>query len=118
VSGADNCGDSRVEVVHWADDSSVWLNEENVGLARAPARVAQIMQNRAERIVFLIPGENTTVQDVTGLAARLQNSTDDLHIALVTNRQLAKMTRTDHGMTWVPVDCLGVPSSAIPSLSK
>jgi biopolymer transport protein ExbD len=110
-----DCGDSRDVVIHWKDDGSVWLNEENVGAVRAPARVAEIMQNRAERVVFLIPGKGESVQDVASLAARLNNSVDDLHIGLVTNRQIEEMTRTDHGITWDPIGCMGFPRSAFQS---
>lgn len=107
-----DCGDARTVVIHWKEDGSVWLNEENVGAVRAPARVAEVMENRAERVVFLIPGKGQSVQDVTSLVARLNNSVDDLHIGLVTNRQIEAMTRTEHGMTWVPIGCMGFLRSA------
>jgi biopolymer transport protein ExbD len=103
------CGDARTEVIHWGDDGSVWLNEENVGASRAPARVAEVMADRAERVIFLIPGKNSSVQDVAELAARLNSSVDDLQIGLVTNRQVKSMTRTDNGITWVPIECMGWP---------
>jgi len=67
------------------------------------------MADRAERVIFLIPGKNSSVQDVAELAARLNSSVDDLQIGLVTNRQVKSMTRTDNGITWVPIECMGWP---------
>ena len=107
------CGDSRAEVIHWGDDGSIWLNEEKVGAVDAPGRVAQVMQDRAERVLFLIPGESASVQEVADLATRLNASVDDLHIGLFTNRQVKSMTRTDHGMTWVPIGCMAWPQTAL-----
>jgi hypothetical protein len=100
-------------VIHWGDDGSIWLNEEKVGAVDAPGRVAQVMQDRAERVLFLIPGESASVQEVADLATRLNASVDDLHIGLFTNRQVKSMTRTDHGMTWVPIGCMAWPQTAL-----
>jgi len=112
-SKSPECGDGRTEVIHWGHDGQVWINEERVGVARAPAKVAEIMENRAEKVIFLIPSANISVQDVADLAARVNASVDDLHIGMVTNQQMKSLTRTDHGMTWTPIDCMGWPQSAM-----
>jgi biopolymer transport protein ExbD len=111
-----DCGDSRDILLHWGEDGEVWVNEDRVGTSQAPAEVARIMETRAEKVVFLLPDENISVQDVADLTARLNASVDDLHIGLVTNRQVKSMTRTEHGFTWTPIGCMGWPRSAFPEL--
>ena len=108
------CGDGRDEGIHCGNDDSIWLNEEKVGAANAPKRVAQVMENRAERALFLIPGESASVQEVADLATRLNASVDDPRIGLVTNKQVKSMTRRDHGITWIPIGCMGWPRSGFP----
>ncbi len=108
-----DCGDSRTEVIHWGVDGAVWLNEEEVGAERMPDRVAEIMANRAERVLFVVPGKYASVEEVVDLIARINASVDDLHVGMVTNKQITAMTRTDHGVTWIPIDCMRWPQSAL-----
>ena len=112
--GPSECGDTRPVVIHFEEGGSVWINEENVGARRAPQAVSEIMATRAERAVFLLPGKETSVQEVTSLADSLHSAVADLRIGVVTNRQLESTEREESGMKYVPIDCMAWPRYADP----
>jgi biopolymer transport protein ExbD len=107
--GSSDCGDGRPVVIHWGPDGQVWLNEDGIGVQRAPQIVAEIMASRAEKAVFLLPGTEASVQEVADLAARLHSTVDGLRIGVVTNRQRESITQVYKGMTYVPIGCLAWP---------
>ena len=114
-----DCGDGRPVVVHFEEGGSVWINEENVGARRAPQAVAEIMANRAERVVFLLPGKEASVQDVSSLVDRLHSAVEDLNIGVVTYSQRELLERDSmgqggNGMKYVPIECMAWPPSADP----
>jgi len=114
------CGDGRPVVVHFEKGGAVWINEENVGAQRTPRAVAEIMTNRAERVVFLLPGKDSSVQDVSSLVDRLNSAVSDLNIGVVTDSQRELLERDSvrqngNGMKYVPIECMAWPSSAFPT---
>jgi hypothetical protein len=106
------CGDGRPVVLH--AESGIWkLNEDEIRMAQVPATVADIMASRAERGVFFIPPRDSTVQEVLSLAANMEAQTENLHIGLVTHRQIQSMTREEYGFRYVPVACMRWPRCPI-----
>jgi biopolymer transport protein ExbD len=104
-----NCGDGRPIVLHNEPDGSWWINQDKLRPAKIPEAVAQIMESRAERAVYLIPREKSSMQEIAGLTANLEAATPDLHIGIVTHNQIQSMTRHDHGLQWVPITCMSWP---------
>ena len=107
------CVDGREEIVHWGPGQEVWINEERVGAEKAPARIAELMENRAERAIYLMPDREVPYQEVTELASRLQASVDGLYIGLVTRREMKKTESTINGETHYDLECLAWPASAL-----
>jgi biopolymer transport protein ExbD len=109
-----DCGDGRPVVIHFEGGGSVWINEENVGAKRTPQAVADIMANRAERAVFLLPGKEASVQQVADLADQLHSAVAALHIGVVTYSQQEllereSMERKGDAIKYVPIECMAWP---------
>jgi biopolymer transport protein ExbD len=104
-----DCGDGRTEVLHGNSDGSWWINEDPTEAGKVRGMVANLMKNRVERIVFFESDGRISIQEVAEVAANAQAAAPDLHIGLFTHRQEAAMRRTDHGITWVPINCMRWP---------
>ncbi len=107
--GSHECGDTRTEVVHWEEDGSVWINEEKLSTKELPTVVESIMRTRAERVVHVLSGQNTRVQQVAELTNRMSSNVPDLHLGILTHRQLRSMAYDAYGMHFVPVGCMRWP---------
>lgn len=99
------CGDGRPVVVHWGVNHALWINNANVGEANAPYEVRRIMESRAERILIVIPPEDSPVQDVMESLNRLQNAIDDLHVGLITNSQYRASFVIENGFRYSTIGC-------------
>jgi len=103
------CVEGNYLVVHMRPDNSVRVNLEPDDAAGAARLVSAKMERRFERAVYLSAEEGTTVQQVAGLAGDLASATENLHIGLMTNRQLNAISYTHGGRTFPNLEQLAWP---------
>jgi len=83
--------DSRDEVFQVQIRGGLRLNEESFTAQTAVPQVQQIMATRAERALFIVADEDVPWGQLMRWSSDLKASTDDLHLALITNKELSKL---------------------------
>ncbi len=76
--------DGRVEVLQIKSDGSTWINSEQFSDDQAIKQFQHLMENRAERVAYVVIEPGVSVQRAIDSIDKIHNSTDDLHMALLT----------------------------------
>ncbi len=75
--------DGRFEFVRLLADGKIKINQYEIEPERLGSRVAELMQNRAVRVVYVVPDSGITYARFAEALARLNAATDDLHIVVL-----------------------------------
>jgi hypothetical protein len=75
--------DGRNEFLRLTKDGKTWINREEVPVERIRAEVAAIMENRAERVVYIEVDSELSIDQFAQFVDRVADSTSDLHLVLV-----------------------------------
>ena len=76
-------------VVQLHNDGSTWINETRVSAGELRPRLAEIYENRMEKVIIILPEPEVSFGDFANMYNKVASSTSDLHIILRT-RQLDK----------------------------
>ena len=85
---------------------------KNIGAQRTPAAVTEIMADRPERAVFLLPGQDASVREVADLVTRLNNAVSGLFIGVVTYTQQNDADWPNRPFGNAVVGCMAFPATA------
>jgi hypothetical protein len=77
-----DCG-GRSEFVRLTKDGKTWINNDEIPADRIPSAIATIMENRAERVVYVIVDSEMSFGQFAHFVDRIEGSTADLHVVLV-----------------------------------
>jgi len=82
-----DCG-GRSEFVRLTKDGRTWINEIEVPSSSLAPAVAVLMENRAERVVYVVVDSDLTYGQFTEFVGKIEGATTDLHIVVVSGEIL------------------------------
>lgn len=75
--------DGRFEFILLLADGRTKINGDEIPLGQLGPRIADLMQNRAERVVYVIPDSGIAYSRFVETLSTLYAATDDMHIAVL-----------------------------------
>lgn len=82
-----DCG-GRTEFVRLTKDGKTWINEAEITPDRLAATVSYLMENRAERVVYVVVDSDLTYGQFAEFLATVENATTDLRVVVVSGEIL------------------------------
>jgi biopolymer transport protein ExbD len=77
-----DCG-GRAEFLRLTKDGRTWINDDEIPAGRIATNVAALIENRAERVVYVVVDSDLTFGQFAHFVDRIAGSTSDLHIVVV-----------------------------------
>lgn len=78
--------DGRTEFVRLTKDGKTWINADEIPAGQVRTRVAALMQDRAERIVYVMVDSDLSYGQFAGFLDKIEGATDDLHVVVVSGK--------------------------------
>jgi biopolymer transport protein ExbD len=75
--------DGRFEFLRLTRDGRTWINEAEIPVEQLRQKVAALMEDRAERVVFVIVDSDLSYGQFTAFLDRIEGSADGLHVVVV-----------------------------------
>jgi biopolymer transport protein ExbD len=82
-----DCGGNSV-FLRMTKDGKTWMNSEELPADQLRQTVAKVMENRAERVVFVVVDSELTYSQFTGFWEKIAGATSDLHVIVVSGEVL------------------------------
>jgi biopolymer transport protein ExbD len=82
-----DCG-GRTEFVRLTRDGKTWINEDEVAPDRLARTVSRLMENRAERVVYVVVDSDLSYGQFAGFLDKVEGSTTDLHVVVISGQIL------------------------------
>jgi biopolymer transport protein ExbD len=82
-----DCG-GRVEFVKLTKDGRTWINDTEVSSNRLAPTISALMENRAERIVYVVGDSDLSYGQFVEFLGKVKNATTDLHVVVVSGEIL------------------------------
>ena len=89
-----DCG-GRVEFARLTRDGRMWINDDEFSADRLAPAIADLMENRAERVVYVVADSDLSYGQFTNFMDKVAGSTADLHVVLVSG-QILRAFETTH----------------------
>jgi len=89
--------DGLAELIRLTADERIWINGEAVQRDRLSSRIAEIMSNRAERIVYVVVDSRSSYGQFASFLDAVAGSTPELHTVVVSGEVL-KAFEKDHDL--------------------
>ena len=77
-----DCG-GRTEFIRLTKDGRTWINEDQVPANRLVQRIAGLMKNRAERVVYFIADSELSFGQFAEFLDKVSGATSDLRVVVV-----------------------------------
>ena len=77
-----DCG-GRTEFVRLTKDGRTWINETEVASNRLVQTVSSLMENRAERVVYVVVDSDLSYGQFAEFLGKIEGATTDLHVIVV-----------------------------------
>lgn len=77
-----DCG-GRSEFIRLTNDGRSWINDAEVPAERIGAAVAQVMDDRAEKVVYIVVDSNLSYGQFAQFVDRVTGAGPDIHIVLI-----------------------------------
>jgi biopolymer transport protein ExbD len=77
-----DCG-GRSEFVRLSKDGRTWINEAEVPSGKLAPTISGLMENRAERVVYVIVDSDLSYGQFAEFLGKVKGSTSDLHVVVV-----------------------------------
>jgi len=77
------CEKSRVIFPRLTKDGKTWINDSEIPGDRLDAKIAEIMEYRAERVAYVLADSEVSVQQFAGFVDGLKKAVPDLHIIVI-----------------------------------
>ncbi|MGA2890871.1 MAG: hypothetical protein ABSE51_22850 [Terracidiphilus sp.] len=87
-----DCFDGRDIFVKIHNDGNTTINETRKRPDELGQMIAEIMQNRDQRVVYMLPDPDISFGEFADIYSRVASSTPDVHVGLIT-RQINKELR-------------------------
>jgi len=105
--------DGRPEFIRLTHDEKTWINEAEVPSDQLPHAISDLMENRAERVVYVIVDSDLSYGQFAAFLDRIANSTTDLRVVVVSGEVLiAFKKRPDHCDFVYPINEFAPPWNA------
>jgi len=91
-----DCG-GRSEFLRLTKDGRTWINSEEIQAGEVRKDVANLMADRAERVVYVVVDSELTYGQFAQFVDRIAGSTDDLHIVVVSG-EVRRAFERDHDL--------------------
>ncbi len=75
--------DGRFEFFRLTKDGKTWINAAEIPADQVRARVAALMENRAERVVYVIADSELSYGRFMEFLGKIEGATTDLHIVVI-----------------------------------
>lgn len=85
--------DGRFEFIRLTRDGKTWINATEIPTDQVRQRVAALMENRAERVIYVIVDSELSYGQFAAFMDRIEGATDDLYVIVVsgeTRREFMK----------------------------
>jgi len=87
-----DCGGNSV-FLRLTKDGKTWMNSEELSMDLLRQTVAKVMENRAERVVFVVVDSELTYGQFTGFWDKVAGATNDLHVIVVSGEILREFKK-------------------------
>ena len=74
--------DGRFEFLRLTKDGRTWINEAEIPVEQLRQRIATLMEDRAERVVYVIVDSDLSYGQFTAFLDRVEGATDGLHVVV------------------------------------
>jgi biopolymer transport protein ExbD len=91
-----DCG-GRSEFVRLTKDGKNWINDTEVPPDRLVSTVSDLMENRAERVVYVVVDSDLSYGPFAEFLDKVAGSTTDLHVVLVSG-QILRAFQSNHDL--------------------
>jgi biopolymer transport protein ExbD len=91
-----DCG-GRAEFLRMTKDGKTWINSTEIPADQVTARVAALMADRAERVVYVVVDSEVTYGQFAEFVDRISRGTADLHVVRVSG-EVRKAFERDHDL--------------------
>jgi len=75
--------DGRPEFLRLTKDGRTWVNEAEIPGGQLASTVASLMENRAERVVYVMVDSELSYGQFAGFLGKIAAATSDLHVVVV-----------------------------------
>jgi biopolymer transport protein ExbD len=75
--------DGRFEFFRLTNDGKTWINSTEIPADQVRLKVADLMENRAERVVFVVVDSELSYGQVVEFLGKIEGATDDLHVIVI-----------------------------------
>lgn len=82
-----DCG-GRSEFIRLTRDGRTWINEDEVAPGRLAPAVSELMENRAERVVYVVVDSDLSYGEFANFQDKVSGATTDLHVVVVSGQIL------------------------------
>jgi biopolymer transport protein ExbD len=82
-----DCG-GRIEFVKLTKDGRTWINETEVPSNSLATAVAALMENRAERVVYVVVDSDLSYGQFVEFLGKIKGATTELHVVIVSGEIL------------------------------
>jgi biopolymer transport protein ExbD len=96
--------DGRWEFVQLLDDGTTKINEEQIRDEDLGLLVSNIMESRAERVIYVVPSPGIPYSRFVETLNTLKKSVPDMHIAVLSGRVRDVYMRPSLHRTYLPCD--------------
>ena len=77
-----DCG-GRAEFIRLTKDGRTWINEIEVPANRIATAVSVLMENRAERVVYVVVDSDLSYGQFAEFLGKIKDATTDLHVVVI-----------------------------------
>jgi len=75
--------DGRFEFIRLTKDGKTWINEAEIPVNQVRQRVAALMEDRAERVVYVVVDSELSYGQFAEFLGKIVGATDDLHVIVI-----------------------------------
>jgi biopolymer transport protein ExbD len=75
--------DGRFEFLRLTNDGKTWINEAKIPVNQVRHRVAALMEDRAERVVYVVVDSELSYGQFAEFLGKIEGATTDLHVVVI-----------------------------------